>query len=492
MKSSTQLASQLVKEISSFRWDPAGFCDYAIPWGSPEVSGSKGPRAWQREVFSAIGQHLQNPETRHQPLHISISSGHGIGKTAFVSMLIAWAMSTCPDTRVVITSNTENQLRTKSWPEINKWLRLAINASWWNLGATSITSKSKGHERIWRTDAIAWSENSTESFAGLHNQGKRILLVFDEASAISDKIYEVAEGALTDKDTEIIWLVCGNPTLNTGRFRECFGRLKHRWKTFQIDSRTVPGTNLEQINRWIEDYGIDHDWVRVRVRGEFPRSSSAQFIGNDIVAACRRYKAEGFEHMPKILSVDVARMGDAQSVIVLRQGRRVQILGKYRGLDTMQLADRILEFKEEHAPNGIVVDGGGVGGGVIDRLRQLGLTKGLFEFNGGYAANEADKFFNRRAEVWSKMKEAIRAGIELPDDPEAEADLTGLQYAFSPKQQLQLEKKEDLRRRGLASPDIADAIAMSFAVNVQPATHPTVSVPRYWTPGTEGNSWMQM
>jgi hypothetical protein len=284
--------------------------------------------------------------------------------------------------------------------------------------------------------------------------------------------------------------VCGNPTLNTGRFKECFGRLKHRWKTFQIDSRTVPGTNLEQIKRWIEDYGEDSDWVRVRVKGEFPRASSTQFIGNDIVAAARRYKAQGFQHMPKIISVDVARQGDDQSVIVLRQGRKVQILAKYRNVDTMQLADRILEFKELEQPNAIVVDGGGVGGGVIDRLRQLGVTRGLFEFNGGMPANDASMYFNRRAEVWGLMRDALRAGLELPDDPEVETDLTGLQYGFSAKQQVQLERKEDLRRRGLASPDIGDAIAMSFAVKVAGAAHPLVSTPRPHCPGTERQTWM--
>jgi hypothetical protein len=149
-----------------------------------------------------------------------------------------------------------------------------------------------------------------------------------------------------------------------------------------------------------------------------------------------------------------------------------------------------LEFKEQHQPNGIVVDGGGVGGGTIDRLRQLGLKRGLFEFNGGMPAHDSNKYFNRRAEVWGLMRDALKVGMELPDDPEVETDLTGLQYGFSAKQQIQLEKKEDLRRRGLSSPDIGDAIAMTFAERILAAVHPVVSTPRSYS-GQDGQTWMK-
>jgi hypothetical protein len=246
-----------------------------------------------------IGEHLRNPKTRYQPCLIAVASGHGIGKSSLVAMAISWAMSTCDDCKVVAIANTFPQLQTKTIPEVLKWIRLSINSHWWKLNANSITVRDRDHERLWRTDFIAWSENNTEAFAGLHNRGKRIVLIADEASAISDKIWEVAEGALTDEDTEIIWIVLGNPTQNTGRFRECFGRFKHRWKRFQIDARQVEGTNKAQLEKWVEDYGEDSDFVRVRVRGEFPRAGSNQLIGNDAVASCRKYKAQGFEGLPK-------------------------------------------------------------------------------------------------------------------------------------------------------------------------------------------------
>jgi len=340
----------------------------------------------------------------------------------------------------------------------------------------------------WRGDFVTWSDHNTEAFAGLHNQGKRLILIFDEASAIGDKVWEVAEGALTDKDTEIIWLAFGNPTQNTGRFRECFGRFKHRWKTFQIDSRTVEGTNKEQIQKWIDDYGEDSDFVRVRVRGEFPRAGSSQFIASDVVAAARNYKSEGHGSLPKVLSVDVARFGDDQTVVGIRQGREFRILSKYRGLDTVQVAERTIEWVQKEKPDATVIDGDGIGAGVIDQISHRGFRNGLFEFHSGAAANDAAAYFNRRAEVWGTMRDWLKAGAQIPDDPEIEADLTGPEYGFSPKSQIQLERKEDMKSRGLSSPDCGDCLAMTFSVNVAPP--PPVEQPRMYYPGERSSGWM--
>lgn len=467
----------LVEDIAGFTHDPLGYAQYSFAWGEGELQSSTGPRKWQAEILRCIGEHLSVESTRYQPLMLAVASGHGIGKSALIGTVISWAESTCEDCRVVLTANTDTQLRTKTWPEVSKWFRLAINAHWWTVNATSIITKEKGHERIWRADAIPWSENNTEAFAGLHNKGKRIVVIFDEASAIADKIWEVTEGALTDEDTEIIWLAFGNPTQNTGRFRECFGRFKHRWKTFQIDSRTVEGTNKQQLDKWIADYGEDSDFCRIRVRGEFPRAGSSQFIASDKVAEARKYKAEAYDALPKILSVDVARFGDDQTVIGLRQGRRFRVLAKYRGLDTVQVSERVIEFRESERPDATVVDGDGIGAGVIDQLVHRGYSKGLFEFHGGSTAGDVVMYFNKRAEVWGAMRDWIHAGAEIPDDPELEQDLTGPMYYFSNKNQIQLEKKDDMKSRGLSSPDTADCLAMTFAVKVAPPAKKTAIRP---------------
>ncbi len=453
----------MAEEIADCCDDPFGFTEFAY---------EESPRPWQAKILKVIGSHLVHRDTRHTPLKVAVASGHGIGKSALVGMIIDWAMSSCEDCKVIVTANTGTQLATKTVPEVHKWFARSINAHWWELKATSITIRDSEHARRWRTDFIPWSAHNTEAFAGAHNKGKRIVVIFDEASAIEDPVWEVAEGALTDEETEIIWLAFGNPTQNTGRFKECFGKYKHRWQTYQIDSRTVEGTNKEQISKWIADYGEDSDFVRVRVRGEFPRAGSSQFIPSDIVAAARHYRADGYGDLPKIIACDVARFGDDQTVIGLRQGRRFEVLGKYRGKDTVWTSEQLIRDIETYKPDAVVVDGDGLGAGVVDNVKHRGYGTRLFEFHGGASANDAVAFYNRRAEVWGSMRDWLVGGAEVPDDPEIETDLTGPEYGFSNKNQLQLEKKEDMKLRSLASPDLGDCLAMTFAVKVMPKPKP--------------------
>jgi hypothetical protein len=251
----------------------------------------------------------------------------------------------------------------------------------------------------------------------------------------------------------------------------------------------VEGTNKAQIEKWIADYGEDSDFVRVRVRGEFPRAGSSQFIPSDIVAAARQYRAEGYGALPKVLSCDVARFGDDQTVVGYRQGRKSDILAKYRGLDTVQVAERVIEFIGKEAPDATVIDADGIGAGVIDQIRFRGFARRLFEFHGGQSASDAAAYYNARAEVWGKLREWLVAGAEIPDDPELEADLTGPEYGFSAKQQIQLEKKEDMKKRGLSSPDCGDMLAMTFGVKVAAPAPP--QKPEYRYPGQEGTTWME-
>lgn len=460
--------------------DPYKYVKMSYTWGEGEFRESDGPRAWQSDILNDIGNHLQNPDTRFTPLLIAIASGHGIGKTSLISMICDWAVSTCVDAKVVVTANTETQLRTKTWPEISKWTRECINAHWFKVTATSIYALAGGHERTWRADAVAWSENNTEAFAGLHNKGRRIVLIFDESSSISDKVWEVAEGALTDENTEIIWLAFGNPTRNTGRFKECFGKYKHRWRHKQIDSRTVEGTNKVQIQQWVDDYGEDSDFVRVRVKGEFPRAGSMQFIDSSMVALARRREPYANRMDPLIMGVDVARFGDDQTVIVIRRGRDARSIPwiKLRGADTMTVAAKVSELYNKHKPDAIFVDGGGVGGGVVDRLRMLHLP--VIEVQFGAASDnvtmkfEGDvKYANKRAEMWGAMRDWLRGGC-IPDEPELESDLCGIEYGYvlrEAKDAIILEKKADMKKRGLSSPDLADALAITFAYEVQPTEH---------------------
>jgi hypothetical protein len=450
---------EVLADLGAMAGDPLEFARYAFPWGEGDLAGFDGPDEWQAGILAAVRDGLINPATA---LRIAIASGHGIGKSALVAWLILWALATAPDSRGVVTANTDTQLRTKTWPELTKWHRRFIGAFMFEVTATAIYSTQAGHEKNWRVDLVPWSERNTEAFAGLHNKGKRILLVFDEASAIPEVIWETAEGALTDSDTEILWLVAGNPTRNSGRFRECFGKFRTRWLTRQIDSRTSKLSNKTQIAEWVNDYGEDSDFVRVRVRGVFPRAGEQQLIAIDVIEAAIARQVERDDGAPLVLGIDVARFGDDASVFRFRAGRDARTIPplRFRGLDTMQLAGFAAEQCDKRNPTAVFVDGNGVGGGVVDRLRALGYPVRDVQA-GGKARNERD-YHNKTAECWGLMRDwlttaAIDDGRELRDDLEAR------QYGFDDKNRLQLESKQDMKKRGVASPDDADALALTFA-----------------------------
>lgn len=460
--------------------DPLFFARAAFPWGSGELKNSTGPRQWQTEILDTIGKHLRNPDTRFNPLLIAVASGHGIGKSSLISMITNWALSTMPDTKIVTTANTESQLRTKTWAEVSKWMRLSVTSHWFKTTATAISSQTKGHERTWRADAIPWSENQTESFAGLHNEGRRIILIFDEGSAIAEKVYEVAEGALTDENTEVIWVVFGNPTRNSGRFRDIFGKYKKRWITRNIDSRTVEGTNKTLIAEWVKMYGEDSDFVRVRVKGEFPRAGSMQFISSEMVEAARIRMPEAKLHDPFVVGVDVGRFGDDETVICPRRGRDAKSIPwiRLRGRDNMEVADVLQNFCRHNRPDKIFIDGGGVGAGVVDIMKRSKFDVQEVQF--GAAASSTSTTYegeilcaNKRAEMWLKMKDWMRGGM-IPDDAQLAAELTGLEYGYvmrDGQDKIMLEKKSDMKKRGLGSPDMADALAITFAYDVMPSDH---------------------
>ncbi|MBP6015069.1 MAG: terminase, partial [Alphaproteobacteria bacterium] len=382
-------------------------------------------------------------------------------------------MSTMKDTRIVITANTENQLRTKTWPEVSKWSKLSSTSHLWQVPAMSIYSSDPGAEKSWRGDAIPWSENNTEAFAGLHNEGKRIVLVFDEGSKIADKVWEVAEGALTDTDTEIIWLAFGNPTQNTGRFRECFAKQRHLWRTRHIDSRTVEGTNKEYLNELVETYGEDSDFVRVRVRGVFPRAGAVQFISGDVVEAAQtRALPVPDPGAPLVLGVDIARFGDDQCVIRGRQGRNGRVIPpiKWRDRDTVFSAGKIAWAIDKYNPQAVFIDGGGVGGGVVDLLKSRGYR--VIEVNFGSAARKELQYANKRAEMWGDLRDWLATGV-IDADQQLSDDLQGPEYAFDKDGRILLEKKDDMKRRGVASPDDGDALALTFAMPIQRTDMPT-------------------
>ena len=454
--------------------DPLAFVMWAYPWGEEgtELARSTGPDYWQLDVLRHIRDELQKG---NKLIKIAVKSGHGVGKSAFSSMIADWAMSTLTGARGVVTANTERQLRTRSWVELAKWRRLSLTREMFKFKATSMHSVDPQYKDEWRYDMSPWSERNTEAFAGLHNEGKRLILIMDESSNIPDIVHEVAEGAMTDKDTEIIWIMLGNPTRNTGRFREAFddGKFAHNWFQMTVDSRKSKLTNKELIAQWEKDYGLDHDFFRVRVLGEFPKHDVSSFIDRAVVMNALDRKPEGQQSEPVVIGVDVARFGDDRTVLFPRRGRdaRTMPVEMYQSLDTMQVAERAAAMCAKYNAQMIYVDGGGLGAGVVDRLRQLRFP--VHEVNFGDAPNNYNqvetgiRYANKRAEVWGGMRDWLHTGslqnVVVDTDYTILDDLTLTQYYYNSKDCIQLELKSEIKRREGRSPDLADALACTFA-----------------------------
>ena len=445
----------------------------SYPWGSGSLEGRTGPDTWQAEFLRELGAEVRKRKfdgvTAVDPIQFATASGHGIGKSCMTAFIIRWIMDTRPFSKGIVTANTSEQLRTKTWAELAKWHHLGLTKHWWTLnagGGGSMNMYHNAHRETWRVDAQTCREENSEAFAGLHAANATPFYIFDEASAVPDKIWEVREGGLTDGEPMTFdW---GNPTRNSGRFFENMeGRFRHRFIRRSIDSRDVAITNKELFKKWIEDYGEQSDFCKVRIFGQFPSAGELQFIpGEDVT------KGVGLEvHVTPsdalVMGVDVARFGDDQSVIYLRQGRDAESQGlyTYRGVDTMTLASEVARIAAEKKPDAIFIDGGGVGGGVIDRCRQLALE--VIEINFGSKATQRG-YANMRAQMWGNMRDALRDGVRLPDSDDLRVDLTGLEYGYNLRNDIQLEKKEDAKKRGLTSPDLADALALTYCLPVAP------------------------
>lgn len=463
--------AMLADDLARFEMDPLGFVLWAFPWGEEESSLASeiGPEQWQREQLERIGQRLRDGGDLGAVIQEDVSAGHGVGKSGVVAWIILWAISTHPHTRGVVTANTDTQLRTKTWAELGKWYQLFIARDLFTLTATAIYSGDPGADKTWRIDMIPWSRDRSEAFAGLHNKGRRILVIFDEASAIDDVIWEVTEGALTDEGTQIIWCRYGNPTRTSGQFHRRCTRPSANSTYTRVDSRTVRFTNKAQIAQWEKEYGEDSDFFRVRVKGQFPRAGSSNFISVETVETARRRVIPLNEHAlyPLILSVDPARFGDDFTVITLRQGYKVLWQRDMQGYDGIDVAGRIREICVDEYKGLIkylVFDAGGNGADLDSALRRMIGLPPLIAVTWGVTAKDSRKYFNQRSECWGQMREWLKYG-DIPDDDVLSNELTSLDYGYDAQFRVQLQSKKDIKRNGGKSPDRADSLALSFVVD---------------------------
>ena len=456
--------------------NPETFVLFAFPWGQKNtpLEHFKGPRAWQRRTLRSIADHIKanRGQVDMDALRRAVSSGRGIGKSALVSWLILWMLTTRIGSSVIVSANSENQLRTVTWGELTKWATMAINSHWWEPSATKLVPAQwltelverdlKKGTRYWAAEGKLWSEENPDSYAGVHNHDG-MMVIFDEASGIPDTIWSVASGFFTEKILDRYWFAFSNPRRNTGYFFETFNSKRDFWDTEIIDARTVEGTDKAVYDQIIAEYGEDSIQARIEVYGEFPAAGEDQFISPVVVEdAFKRPKYKDLT-APIIIGVDPARGGMDSTVIVVRQGRDLVAIKRYKGEDTMSVVGHVIEAIEEYKPVLTVIDEGGLGYGILDRLtEQRYKVRGV---NFGWKAKNPVMWGNKRAEMWGAMRDWLRTA-SIPVDRQLKNDLVGPMKKPNSAGTIFLEGKKEMKARGLASPDAADALAVTFAYPV--------------------------
>jgi hypothetical protein len=463
----TRLWSPAIKD------DPEAFVLFAFPWGQKgtPLEHFHGPRKWQRDVLRRIAAHIAKNKTAtsYEVLRMATASGRGIGKSALVSWLILWMLTTRIGSTTIVSANSEAQLRSVTWAEVTKWLALLLNSHWFEVSATRLMPAKwlaeiverdlKKGTRYWSVEGRLWSEENPDAYAGVHNHDG-VLVIFDEASGIPDPIWSVTAGFFTENTPHRFWLSFSNPRRNEGYFYECFNAKRDFWQTQNIDARQVEDTDKAVYEQIIAEYGADSTQAKVEVYGEFPSDGDDQFIAPRVVDEAMARARHKDESAPRVIGVDPARGGADSTVIVVRQGRDVVAIKRYHGDDTMTTVGRVIDAIEEYNPVLTVIDEGGLGYGVLDRLKeQRYKVRGV---NFGWKAKNPVMWGNKRAEMWGEMRDWLRTA-SIPTDRALKADLCGPHQKPNSSGTIFLEGKKEMKARGLASPDAADALAVTFA-----------------------------
>jgi len=404
------------------------------------------------------------------PIRRAVSSGHGIGKSVMVAWLVNWIMSTRPHAQGTVTANTYVQLESKTWAAIKRWTALSATAHWFVVNDRRMHHVS--HKDSWFVTPQSCREENSEAFAGQHAADSTSFYLFDEDSAIPEIVHEVAEGGLTDG--EPMSFRFGNPTRSDGDFyRACFGAGRDRWHPTVVDSRDSRFTNKDQIKEWIDIYGEDSDFVRVRVKGLPPGASDLQFIDSDCVYAAQKRRPLLLGDEPLVAGLDVARGGGDDCVVRFRRGTDARSIPPIRIpgeqiRDSMRLvtvaSDVLGRDYDGRKVAMLFVDGSAMGGPIIDRLAQLG-HRNVTEVQFG-AKSPDGKLANMRAFMWWQMREWLRRDGCIDSAADLETDLTGPGYMHDKSDRLLLESKEAMKKRGVDSPDDGDALALTFAAHV--------------------------
>lgn len=490
----------LSEEVGLYYADPLGFVLWAYPWGEPgHLENEAGPDEWQTAFLRDLGREVRKRgfagAMAVAAVRMAAASGHGIGKSTLVAWLVDWIMSTRPFSQGTVTANTFIQLQTKTWAAVQHWTGLSITGHWFRV--TGERMYHRAYPAKWFCSAQTCREENSEAFHGQHASTSTSFYIFDEASAVPDSIFTAAEGGLTDGEPMIFMF--GNPTRNTGMFhRATFGVARPRWNHRSIDSRTSARTNKEQIAQWVQDYGEDSDFVRVRVRGLPPNASELQYIDLGRVNAAQQRVVEALADDPLVAGCDVSAGGEAWNVVRFRRGLNarpcanvpapIRLAGESGTREVMiGVLARVLASRDPATRVAMLFVDSAFGAPIVERLKTLGFDN-VAEINFGETRTPDAHFANTRSYMWAQMKEWLAQGAIDRNDEKLEVDLTSPGYHLNRSQQLVLEPKAAMQERGVAPVDDADALALTFAQPVAPIAPARASEAGVYRPAR--GSWM--
>ncbi len=434
-----------IKLMARYRDDPVAF--------AREVAGIE-PDEWQVELLDAVAA----PAIRR----VSVRSGHGVGKSTAVALAAVWHVLMRVPSKTVVTAPTSSQLFDACFAEM-KNVAKRLKPPFDNLlELKSDRIELKSHPESTFISCRTSRAEQPEALAGVHSPS--VLLIADEASGIPSSVFEAASGSMSGHSATTI--LTGNPTRNTGFFYDTHNRLREDWYTMHVSCVDSPRVSEDFVEDMKRRYGEDSPAYHVRVLGNFPPSEEDTVIPVSLIEHAMANDIKVHEDTIAIWGLDVARQGGDASVLAKRQGPVIHPLTVWRNLDLMQLTGAVKAEYDAMPPSKrpaeIIVDSNGFGAGVLDRLRELGLpARGL---NVSERAMAKDTYLNLRAEIWFKMKMYLEGmDVSLPRDDALYAELAAPRYHFTSAGKLQVESKDSMKKRGVASPDRADAVALSLA-----------------------------
>ncbi len=452
-------ARELAKKILRWKREPVAFVR--------EVLKAE-PDLWQKTVLNAFVTNQR----------VAMKACKGPGKSCLMAWVIWWYLLTRKDSKVIATSITEDNLKDGLWSELKLWQNNSpLLLELFNWTSTRISCKTR--PEVWFASARTWAKDADKSqqansLAGIH--ADNVLFVLDEVSEYPDGVVAAAEAGLTSGPGCKI-IVAGNPTRSSGPLFRICTKDRRLWWVIEItgdpdDPMRAPRIDIDWARQQIEMWGRESAFVMINVLGKFPPGQSDAVIPADLASAAakRVIPDKAIDEFPRILGVDCARFGDDRSVLSPRQGQVAFSPTTYRELSAMELCGQVVRYDEAWKPDAIFIDSGGTGAGVYDRLRELGYDHVHAVDSGSKALRKG--YLNRRAEMWLECKRWLANGA-IPNDPDLIAELTGPTYNFDSTGRLKIESKEDMKKRGVASPDKADALVLTLAASV------VVEIPRY-------------